>query len=73
MILTLPFATCAISISDITTETKTRRVFRIKSGEKKSQGPKWESRENVGKKGFIPFFFWKEAMIFNFIYKINIS
>ena len=26
-----------------------------KSGEKKSQGPKWESRENVGTKiGFIP-------------------
>ena len=30
-------------------------ILGTKSGEKKSYGPKWESRENVGTKiGFIP-------------------
>ena len=42
MILTLLFATCAISVSDVTARTKTRRIFRIetKSSEKKKLGTK---------------------------------
>ena len=51
------FASCAISVSDVTTGTKMEAFFRIrtKSGKKKIYGLKWKSPKNVRtKSGFLP-------------------
>ena len=56
----MPFASCAISVSDVTVGTKTRVFFRIgtKSGKNKMQGLKWKLPENVGTKSdFSPRYF----------------
>ena len=53
------FASCAISVSDVTTGTKMEAFSRIgtKSGKNKTQGLKWILPENVGtKSGFFPKF-----------------
>ena len=53
----MPFASCAISVSDVTAETKMEAFSRIgtKSGKNKILGLKWKSLKNVGTKiGFSP-------------------
>ena len=53
----MPFANCAISVSDVTAETKMEAFSRIgtKNGKNKTQGLKWNSPKNVGtKSGFSP-------------------
>ena len=48
----MPFTTCAVSVFNVTA-MKNRDVFSsivAKSGGKKSYGPKWRSRKNVGTK-----------------------
>ena len=53
----MPFASCTISVSDVTAGTKMEAFSRIwtKSGKNKTQGLKQKSPENVGtKSGFFP-------------------
>ena len=60
----MPFASCAISVSNVTVGTKMEAFSRIgtKSGKNKIQGLKQKSPENVGtKSGFFLFFFWGES------------
>ena len=55
----MPFASCAISDSDVTAKTKMEAFSRIgtKKGKNKTQGLKQKSPENVGtKSGFSPIF-----------------
>ena len=53
----MPFAKCAISVSDVMAGTKIEAFSRIgtKSGKNKTQGLKQKLPENVGtKSGFFP-------------------
>ena len=53
----MPFANCAISVSDVTAETKMEAFSRIgtKSCKNKTQRLKWKPLKNVGtKSGFSP-------------------
>ena len=70
----MPFANCAISVSDVTAETKMEAFSRIrtKSGKNKTQGLKQKSPENVRTKSdFFPIFY-QTRLISHFVVSLDL-